>query len=435
MHSIVIDLGFGDAGKGTIVDALARWNPNTSAVVRFNGGAQAAHNVVTDDGVHHTFAQYGSASLTGVPTFLGPEFMLNPINLFNESEALDQLIPRPWERLSIHPDALVITPYHQRLNQKTAAHGTTGQGIGETMKDSLRQDDSQVLRARDLLDRKTFIEKFIRVKSRKIQEARKLRVPLLTPGGDDNPDMEFIDRCLWLADNGCVRNNLQELADQGDLIFEGAQGVLLDQDHGFHPHTTWSRTTHHNALQLLSSLRNGADRQMIGVLRTYQTRHGAGPFVTEHVGLVTEPHNTSDGWAGQFRTGHLDFVALRYALEVCPVDSLAVTHMDKVGDTIPVCDSYRYRGTMPDLDPYFYRDGDDVKLIHRSPDPESSHAHMEAITNRLSDMGSVLTVVAREKLIGTIEEKLGRPVTIVSSSPSFSGKKMETLDATKEVLA
>jgi len=428
MHSIVIDLGFGDAGKGSIVDALARWNHNTSAVVRFNGGAQAAHNVVTDDGRHHTFAQFGSGTFVdGVRTFLGPEFMLNPSNLWREAEALDFFSLEPMKRLSIHPDALIITPYHQLLNQKTAAHGTTGQGIGETMKDSLLFDDSQVIRARDMLDGRSLVRKYMSIKARKIGEATKRGVSLLTPGGDV-PDKEFFMRCMWIASMGCVRDNLRELAADGHLIFEGAQGVLIDQDLGFHPHTTWSDTTHRNAVRLLRSLGPDVGWYTIGVMRAYQVRHGAGPFVTEKRVPAAEPHNRSDGWAGEFRTGHLDLVALRYALSVCPAVALALTHMDKVSDTIQVCDSYQYRGSMPDLDPYFERDGNAIVGIKRSPNPDSSHAHMEAVTNRLFDMGAVLSSVAREKLVETIEEKLGPRVTIISDSPTFSGKKMVRME-------
>lgn len=247
MHTTVIDLGFGDAGKGTIVDALARWNPNTSAVVRFSGGAQSAHNVVTDDGRHHTFAQFGAATFVpGVRTFLGPEFLLNPGNLWREEQHLHEVgVKDAMVRLSIHPDALVITPYHQLLNQlKGSAHGTTGQGIGETMSDSLRFGDDQVIRARDLLDQKLLVAKTRNVKDRKVREARSLGLSSL---GSLREDKEFFEHCQWVVDCGCVRNTLRDLANDGDLIFEGSQGVLLDQDYGFHPHTTWGSTIRTNA--------------------------------------------------------------------------------------------------------------------------------------------------------------------------------------------
>jgi adenylosuccinate synthase len=139
------------------------------------------------------------------------------------------------------------------------------------------------------------------------------------------------------------------IASAKTVIFEGAQGVLLDEQHGFAPHTTWSKTTFDNADALLDE--SGADipRCRIGVIRCYLTRHGAGPFVTEDRQLdrlLPEPYNADDGWAGRFRRGVLDLVILRYALAACRrVDALAVTHLDRLAQ-LPdhVCDAYEVDG-------------------------------------------------------------------------------------------
>src|SRR5205823_11988546 len=104
----------------------------------------------------------------------------------------------------------------------------------------------------------------------------------------------------------------------GAVILEGAQGVLLDASFGFHPHTTWSNTTFAIADSLLDEAEFGGPRSRIGVLRSYFTRHGPGPLVTENHELrqrLSEPHNDSSGWQGKFRVASFDAVAARYALK------------------------------------------------------------------------------------------------------------------------
>ncbi|MFD0888991.1 adenylosuccinate synthetase, partial [Streptosporangium algeriense] len=143
---------------------------------------------------------------------------------------------------------------------------------------------------------------------------------------------------------------LTALLREGPVVFEGAQGVLLDEWHGFHPYTTWSTTTFANALELLG----GAGAVRLGVLRSHTPRHGPGPLVTEDRTLgVTERHNGTGPYPGPFRVGHFDAVAHRYALAVTGgADALALTHLD-----VPVsrmCVSYDIGelpvGTAGDLD-------------------------------------------------------------------------------------
>ncbi|XVV07929.1 adenylosuccinate synthetase [Actinosynnema sp. CA-248983] len=131
-------------------------------------------------------------------------------------------------------------------------------------------------------------------------------------------------------------NHLNALADTGRLVFEGAQGVLLDETHGFHPHTTWSTTTPRNALALLA----GRPSRTIGVTRTYHTRHGAGPFPTEDQALNhPELHNNTGTYQGAWRTGHFDAVLFRHALACARPDALAITHRDT--PTTQIATAYR----------------------------------------------------------------------------------------------
>jgi hypothetical protein len=137
----------------------------------------------------------------------------------------------------------------------------------------------------------------------------------------------------------------KELKEPGHVIFEGAQGVLLDQDWGFHPHTTWSECTFANAQRLLAG-GGGGRVERLGVLRAYHTRHGAGPFPTESAefeAFSADDHNRPTPWQHGFRSGAFDLVLARYALEVIGgCDGLVLTHVDKIDKLkeVAVCHSY-----------------------------------------------------------------------------------------------
>jgi adenylosuccinate synthase len=225
-------------------------------------------------------------------------------------------------------------------------------GIGETVQDSIASP-GLILRAGDLWNRQ------------KTQAILRLVTDLkLSQLGDE------IDRCggsararaaiatlrdpTWISTAVDVYASLAreasivemiDLPIDGHVIFEGAQGVLLDGTHGYHPHTTWSTTTFWNADMLLNQLNWPGDRVRIGVLRNYFTRHGVGPFVTEDNSLhphLPEPHNDASGWQGKFRVGVFDAAAARYAIEVSGgVDCLAMTHLDRL-PVLPdrICDAY-----------------------------------------------------------------------------------------------
>ncbi|HEY8077289.1 MAG TPA: adenylosuccinate synthetase, partial [Labilithrix sp.] len=178
--TLIAGLGYGDEGKGTTVDFLARV-AKTRLVVRYNGGAQAAHNVV-DGERHHTFAQLGSATLSGVPTLLSRHVLVNPIALFAEARHLEAIGVRdPLGMLRVEADALVTTPFHVAANRlremsRSGRNGSCGMGIGETMGDSLA-DPEGALRVRDL-DSPTIVgEKLMAVRDAKRRAARGLRLP------------------------------------------------------------------------------------------------------------------------------------------------------------------------------------------------------------------------------------------------------------------
>jgi len=353
--TIVIDLGFGDAGKGTMVDYLSR-GMREPVIVRFNGGAQAAHNVVTPRGVHHTFSQFGSGTLVdGVRTFLSRFMLLDPYALLAESRGLEKLgVKNPLARVMVDGEALVVTPFHKAANRLrevlrgNGRHGSVGMGIGETMADMLAFPHLAV-RAQDLRSLAT-----IEMKCRGLQELKysefkdsftgvaatgflpdELRI-LTDPFAPRKVAYEMV-RIARLFSLVSMKT-LERLSYTHPLIFEGAQGVLIDEWHGFHPYTTWSTTTNANANILLREIVYPNNVTRLGVVRAYGTRHGPGPFPSENMELtmrLPDKHNNFGIWQGGFRVGWLDIPLTRYALTVSDgTESVALTHLDRYA-TLP----------------------------------------------------------------------------------------------------
>lgn len=330
-HLVVVDLGFGDAGKGATVDWLCSPEAglDVAAVVRFNGGAQAAHNVVAG-GRHHTFRQFGSGTFSGVPTLLSRHMLVEPIALAAEARALAALgVADPLSLLSVDERALLTTPIHGAANRcredarGASRHGSCGIGIGETASYALEHDAPRVADCRhpDVLRRKL------------IALAEHYR-PLLAGSGhrhDSIDDLVEVYTEFARAVAILPGDQLGRIATDGRLVFEGAQGALLDEWRGLHPYTTWSTVEPRNARAMLARI--GAPGYVLGVTRSYFTRHGAGPFPTEDAALaIPERHNGTGEYQGAFRVGHLDPILLRYAIEACGgIDGLAVNHLDKVG--------------------------------------------------------------------------------------------------------
>jgi adenylosuccinate synthase len=340
---IVVDLGFGDAGKGLMVDHLTRAR-GASLVVRAHGGAQAGHTVVDPDGRSHVFSQVGAGSFVpGAATLLGPEFVFHPGAFQVEARVLAGLGVDAWARVVAHRDATLNTPFHQsagRLRERArgaAAHGTCGVGFGEAVAGRDRDD---TLTVGDLDDAARSVGALGRQRDRLVAELTGVVDPsdpvtaaewrfLQDPTAPERvwASWEEARRRLRRVDADGGRRVLHE-ADV--VVFEGAQGVLLDEVWGFHPHTTWSDCTTGAARRLLAG--HDVAVTAIGVTRAYATRHGAGPFPSEDATLdaLDEPTNGDAGWQGPFRRGWLDLVLLRYAVEVSGgVDAIAVTHLDR----------------------------------------------------------------------------------------------------------
>lgn len=371
-YASVLGLGFGDCGKGHFIDALTRrWKAHT--VVRFNGGAQAGHNVVApaDPGStrrHHTFSQFGAGTLSpGVRTILLDPMVVHPTALLVEAEVLGRIgVHDALPRLKIAAQCRVTTPYHQaagrlrELLRGAAAHGTCGVGVGETVRHSL-EFSGQVLRYADLRQSSAAHGRAQMDRLQAIRETLLAEFSPLCSGAVGKIAEEFQtlqDEAVagqWLASAralarqcppesaDAIRTQLQE---PGCVLFEGAQGVLLDEWRGFHPHTTWSSINTAAVDGVAARFGLAAPIEHYGVLRTYLTRHGPGPFPTRDESLedqLPEPHNNADGWQGRFRRGHPDAVLLRYALEAAGnLSGLLICHLDvfQRGVTLKWCERY-----------------------------------------------------------------------------------------------
>ena len=347
---ITVDLGFGDSAKGATIDYLSHLHPD-NVVIRYSGGPQAAHNVVQPDGRHHTFRQLGSGSFVPTSkTFLSKYMLINPTSLLFELDTLKGLHVDLNDRVYVSENAQIILPWYATATQMREVmrgndnHGSTGEGISDARRDRLENRD--VLYIRDLMSEniKEKLEQLFIQKSEELNDvmnqyslSNKTCERLLTLMNESFtyeqiPELiadyeEFMQRVNIVPDN-----YLAHLAKDNTLLFEAAQGVLLDEFYGFHPYNTWTNTTTQNAEDLLSEINYNEPTKTYGLMRAYQTRHGAGPMPTQSSDLnyIQESHNQTELWAGDFRNGYLDLVLLDYALNVNPVDELVISHLDAV---------------------------------------------------------------------------------------------------------
>lgn len=451
---VVVDLGFGDAGKGTVTDFLVRHH-RAHTVVRFNGGAQAGHNVVLADGRHHTFAHFGAGTFVpGTRTHLSRQVVIHPTALLVEAHHLaTKSVTDALDRVTASEAALVTTPFQQAANRLRelargdGRHGSCGVGVGETMADALAWGDDAP-RARDLVAHPTSLARKLReVQRRKREELGEvLRSLAGEPAAEperrvlEDPGVirDWIEAIAPLRGRGFVvpDDHLSSLLRQpGAVVFEGAQGVLIDEWRGFHPYTTWSTCTFDNALELLRE--HGPEREItrIGLTRTYAVRHGPGPFPTETPSLarfLDEPHNGTGPWQGAFRVGWLDLVLLRYALEVCGgADTLALTHLDALAKLGGLRACRAYRAPKHAGDQLFRRaPSEPAEVTAIRPGPFRDLAYQERLSRELLN-GAVPVYEdlprsgdPREAAIRWVGEELGVPVGLVSEGPRAEDKRL-----------
>jgi adenylosuccinate synthase len=438
---VVVDLGFGDCGKGLITDFLVR-RSGAKLVVRYNGGAQAGHNVVTPEGRHHTFAQFGAASFVPqVRTFLSRHVVVHPTALLVEARVLGEKgLSAPLERVRISEQARITTPFHQaggrirELARGAARHGTCGVGVGETVKDAWEFPDESIV-AGDLRSAATLRRKLKQIRERKHGELKYLGAEVvdrdslvreLTVFESDTIIDDWIEQAASLSRRGLIVSDLTLrawLAENQTAVFEGAQGALLDEWCGFHPFTSWSTCTAANATELLAESAPDACVERIGVLRAHIVRHGPGPLPTKTVAFrdAVFDHNCHNTWQGPLRYGWFDAVLARYALDIVGgVDTLAITHLDAVPrmPTWKACGAYRVDRLPNDADLIAEHAGDGVVSRLRTPATQCL-ARQSRLTGVLEHTSAVYSACepSENAVTAFLEMLLARRIDMISRGP------------------
>jgi adenylosuccinate synthase len=345
--SVVIGAGAGDEGKGLITDLLASRQP--SVVVRFNGGAQAGHTVVTHTGRRHVFQHVGAGALTGAGTFLARRFIVNPIFFVKEYRKL--VGHGVYPDIAVDPDCLVTVPWDLMINHAIekkrgdGRHGSCGAGIFETV---VRSGMVFVLTAADLINQKTLKNKLQFIRHKYVPERmEELGLDELHPQWKDDGIIEqFLKDCALFRDVVRFftwRDYASRRRDE-HFIFEGAQGLLLDAKHENFPHVTPSRTGLPNVVELAKEV-GITDLDVYYVSRTYLTRHGAGPLPLEWTSPpagITDSTNVENEHQGKLRYAPICYRPLvkRIKDDLLHADRLktnpkfVLTHLDQTEDKV-----------------------------------------------------------------------------------------------------
>jgi len=350
---VVVGAQWGDEGKGKIVDVLAE---RADLVVRYQGGANAGHTVDTGAG-EFVLHQIPSGIIQGAVCIVGNGVVLDPETFFTELDALASRGVRTEQKLYVSDRAHLTLPYHKLLDharERREQIGTTGRGIGPTYEDKygrrgIRVGDLRHLpRARELVCARV--------------EAANQFLGLLgaTERADPAEHVRLLERLaprlLPIAvDAGRV---VYEALERGEsVLLEGAQGALLDVDHGTYPYVTSSNTTAGGAA-VGSGIGPTAIDAVLGVVKAYTTRVGNGPLPTEAEPAMAQRIRQLGGEFGATtgrprRCGWFDAVVVRYAVRVNGLTGLAVTKLDVLDSfaEIPVAVGYRLDGAQVDSMP------------------------------------------------------------------------------------
>lgn len=318
---IVCGTSFGDEGKGMTVDYLSSFNEST-IVVRFNGGANAGHTVTTPEGIRHVFSHFGSGTLLGRPTYLSKYFVVDPSAFIREHMKLIKL-PSGRPKVFIDGNAYLATPFDISINHAVEAargedkHGSCGFGINETVTRNL-SNPGIATTVNDLLSPKDLRRKLLNIRYWYVEKRlNQLGVDYSDNVIDDSIIDEYMDQCAIVLENIRIVTSPEFLKNYDTVVFEGAQGLLLDEFHYWFPHVTRSRTGIYNAVQILKEI--GIDSaQVYYVSRSYLTRHGDGPLPNEVPGVIydkIEDHtNVFNPHQGSIRYAPLNFKLLKESI-------------------------------------------------------------------------------------------------------------------------
>jgi adenylosuccinate synthase len=413
--TILIGTQWGDEGKGKATDYLA---DHMDFVVRYQGGNNAGHTVLAGGRLLKLHLIPSGILYPHITSVIAGGVVVDPRVLLEEMDSLEaQGIDT--SRLLVSGNAHLIMPYHLELEKVTErflgkhALGTTKRGIGPAYADKAARIG---LRVQDLTDRKIFREKLdVALKEKNPILAKVYNRLPLEPDGIGADYLEYGERLApHIADTS--RLLYEALREGRGVLLEGAQGTLLDLDHGTYPFVTSSNPVAGGALASAGLGPTEVDR-VIGVTKAYVTRVGAGPFPTEdtaeagaHLGRVGREVGTTTGRAR--RCGWFDAVLLRYAARVNGLTELFLTKLDVLSGLSPlrVCTAYRYRGRS-------YEDFPPHQSIFHAAEPvfEELDGWDEDISG-ISSVGALPP--AATKYVDRIRDLARVPVSVVSVGPS-----------------
>ena len=405
----IIGAQWGDEGKGKITDMLAE---KCDYVVRYQGGHNAGHTIwvsgkktvlhVIPSGVLHSHC----TSIIGHGVVFEPENFLKELNNIKSITSIDH------KRLLISENATVITSYHRLLDgaresQGPEKIGTTGKGIGPAYEDKAAR---KAVKVKDLLNKDVLYKKLSNGFAEKkvlFKELYKIEVPTLEEETERlyNLGQQFKE---YVCDTFSILAKAVE--ENKKVLYEGAQGVLLDVDYGTYPYVTSSSTSSAGILTGAGNVKGKVD-EILGIVKAYTTRVGEGPMPTElfdSVGdYIQKTGNEIGATTGRKRRcGWLDFPLLRYAIKCSHLSSIALTKLDILSgmDVLKVCYAYEIDGKVIDC-AYPGIDLAKVKPLYKDLKPFTDDFKTENISKELQDY------------ISTIEEGLGIPVGIYAFGP------------------
>jgi adenylosuccinate synthase len=419
---VVVGTQWGDEGKGKVVDWLT---DHAQGVVRFQGGHNAGHTLVIKGRKTALQLIPSGVMREGVACYIGNGVVIDPVHLLSEIERLEAIGVEVRSRLFISESCPLILPFHVEVDRArealressgTGKIGTTGKGIGPAYEDKVAR---RALRVQDLKHPQRFAQK--------LADLLALHNVALS-GYLGSQALEFqpiFDQAMRVAEQlapmfADVGHALHQSHLRGDrLLFEGAQGTLLDIDHGTYPFVTSSNCVAGNA-----AAGAGVGPQMLhyrlGITKAYTTRVGSGPFPTElpidqagtvghHLSTVGQERGTVTGRAR--RCGWLDAAALRRAMIINGISGLCITKLDVLDglESVQVCTGYRLDGRVVDILPL---DADDIARCEPIYETFDGWSQTTAGVTRWDD----LPEKARHYLL-RVQDMIGVPIDMVSTGP------------------
>ncbi len=409
----VIGAQWGDEGKGKLVDWLSN---RADVVVRFQGGHNAGHTLVVGDQTYK-LSLLPSGVVQGKLSIIGNGVVVDPWHLLKEiGQIRDQGVDITPEMLVLADNACLILPIHRDLDQAREAAatnkiGTTGRGIGPAYEDKVGR---RAIRVADLADREALEAKIDRLLAHHAPLRRGLGLPEVDAGGLLAELEAMAGKILPYARPAWLLLDEQVKAGKR-VLFEGAQGALLDVDHGTYPYVTSSNTVAGQAAAG-SGLGPKGPGYVLGIVKAYTTRVGEGPFPTElfdevgkHLGTVGREFGTVTG--RERRCGWFDAALVRQSVALNGIAGIALTKLDVLDGlpTLKICTGYRL-------------DGEEIGYLPAGLKAQGQlvpvYEEMEGWSETTQGARSWKDLPANAvKYVRRVEELIGAPVALLSTSP------------------